>query len=182
MIDLNSLKTSELVAAYNEHSGKPAITKWKRKVSDLHAILLKLKPDLYLMSFEAPETELKAQAGRPVDHVEQAELVDQTRTPKAKAPKKAKVAKAKKEPNPDRGAIRRHCEELLLKVKGTDPETKRPLGLPYSEILDAVTKKFPEAATSLNCLRWYATKMNKRTGKEKVVMPIRAKAKVAEAA
>ena len=25
MIDLNSLKTSELVAAYNEHSGKPAI-------------------------------------------------------------------------------------------------------------------------------------------------------------
>ncbi len=178
MIDLNTLKTSELVAAYNEHSGKAPISKWKRKVSDLHAILLKMKPDLFMMGFEAPQEELKAQAGRPVDHTDQTEVV----TAKPVKAKKAKVAKAKKEPNGDRGAIRRHCEELLLKVKGTDPETKRPLGLPYSEILNAVTSKFPEAATSLNCLRWYATKMNKRTGKEKVVMPIRPKAKVAEAA
>jgi hypothetical protein len=173
MTDLNGLKTSDLVALYNQHSGKPAITKWKRKVTDLVALLLKMKPDLFFVgAFEAPKEELQQQAGRPVDHVEV----------EAKPTKSKKPAKKAKEPTGDRGAIRKFCEEQLLKVKGTDEATKRPLGLPYSEILSAVTKKFPEAETSLNCLRWYATKMNKRTGSEKVVMPLRAKAKVDAAA
>lgn len=170
MTDLNGLKTGDLLALYNEHSGKPAVTKWKRKVTDLVAALLKLRPDLFFVgAFEASSDELAGQTGRPVDHVED-EKPAATKTKKAKAPKK---------PEGDRGAIRKFCEEKLLHVKSTDPETKRPMGLPYSEILSAVTKKFPDAETSLNCLRWYATKLNKRTGRDKVVMPLRPKARMA---
>jgi hypothetical protein len=181
--NLNGMKTSELVAVYNGVSGKPAIAKWKRKVSDLVAAILKLKPDLYsyepaapsdrMDGFEAPADELAAQKGRAVDHAE----------PPAKAPKVKKAAAAKKAKvkadGAVRGAIRQLCEKLLLEVKGSDPETKRPLGLPYATILERVQSKFPEAETSLNCLRWYATKLNKQTGKDRVQMPVRPKQKAA---
>jgi hypothetical protein len=122
-----------------------------------------------MTDFEAPADELKVQQGRPVDHVDEPAKPTATKRP-SKAAKKAAKADGIK-----RGAIRELCEELLLKTKGTDPESKRPLGLPYSAILEQVQKKFPEAETSLNCLRWYATKLNKQTGKEKVVMPVRPK-------
>lgn len=175
-INISTLKTKDLIALYNQHSGKAPITAWKRKVSDLVATLVTLQPDLFtagaVETFEAPADELASQSGRPVDHTE---APAPTKSKPAKAKKTAK--KAKKEANSDRGAIRRFCEEQLLKVKGTDPETKRPMGLAYADILAAVTTKFPEAETSLNCLRWYATKMNKRTGAEKVQMPTRPKAK-----
>lgn len=178
MISLKDMSTKELLAHYNEHSGKPPVAKWKSKVSDLVARLLKLRPDLFFVgdepTFEAPADELKGQKGRPVDHDDQPEP---EKKPRAKAPK------PDAEPSGERGAIRRYCEELLLAAKGEDPKTHRPLGLPYGVILEKVCAKFPEANTSLNCLRWYATKMNKRTGKERVVMPIRPKAaKAAEAA
>lgn len=179
MKNLGQMKTSELVVEYNAVSGKPAITKWKRKVSDLHAFLLKARPGEFFLEsaapsdprgdFEAPASELKAQAVRPKDHDEA-----DVEKPKAKA-KPTKKSSKKSTSDVERGAIRRECEALLLKTRGTDPKTKRPLGLPYSEILDKVQAKFPGAETSLNCLRWYATKMNKRTGSERVVMPTRPK-------
>jgi len=179
MIDLNGMKTSELVALYNEHSGKAPITKWKRKVTELVAAVLKLKPDLFFVSThtfdEASQGELAAQSGRPVD-------ADETVVAAPTKSKKKAKAKSKAKGETDRGAIRRFCEELLLKTRGTDPETKRPMGLPYSDILAKVAEKFPSAETSLNCLRWYATKMNKRTGAEKVQMPVRPKAKPEAAA
>lgn len=173
MQDLSKMTTKELVAVYNTISGKAPIAKWGKKVSELQARVLKLKPDQYyienpapsdrMSDFEAPTSELSGQKGRPVS-------ADESHVkPKAKSTKnKAKDA--------ERGAIRRYCEEMLLKSKGVDEKSRRPLGLPYSEILDAVQKKFPASETSLNCLRWYATKMNKRTGKERVVMPVRPKA------
>jgi hypothetical protein len=177
MKDLAALSTKDLIAEYNSCSGKAPITAWKRKVDDLRAFLLMKRPDLYFLErtpkpsermtdFEAPADELVAQSGRPVDHQD----------PPAKAKPAKKAARKAGADGIERGAIRQYCEELLLRTKGTDPETKRPLGLSYSSILEQVEKKFPTAATSLNCLRWYATKMNKRTGKEKVVMPVRAKA------
>ncbi len=163
MKNISSLKTSELVAEFNQHSDKP-IKAWKGKVADLQAKLLKLKPDLYY--FEATGAKTVKAADLPSDRL------SDVSAPKAAATKvKAQDA--------DRGAIRRYCEELLLKAKGTDEKTKRPLGMPYATILEAVQKKFPKADTSLNCLRWYATKMNKRTGKERVVMPMRPKALIA---
>lgn len=184
MNDLETLSTKELVAAYNRLSGKPPISAWKRKVAELKAIVLKLAPTEFFSGpapsrpvfDEAVSAELAAQSGRPVDHEADAAPT------KEKAPKAPKAKKAEA-PKSDRGAIRRYTEELLLKTKGSDPETKKPLGLPYSSILAAVLEKFPEAQTSLNCLRWYATKMNKRTGAEAVRMPIRPKAeKQSEAA
>lgn len=186
MKNLGQMKTSELVAEYNAVSGKPAIAKWKRKVSELQAILLKAKPDVFFMehtepsgrhdTFEAPASELLTQTSRPKDHTEAD--VEKPKRAKAKPAATKKPAK-KSSTDVERGAIRRECEELLLKTKGTDPKSKRPLGLPYAEILDKVQKKFPGAETSLNCLRWYATKMNKRTGSERVVMPTRPKSAVA---
>lgn len=175
MQDLSKMTTKELVAAYNGVSGKAPIAKWGKKVSELQARLLKLAPSEFyfaqpapsdrMADFEAPTHELSNQKGRPVNHDE--------------APKsKSKSTKGKAQ-DVERGAIRRYCEDMLLKAKGTDEKSKRPLGLPYSEILDAVQKKFPKSETSLNCLRWYATKMNKRTGKERVVMPVRPKAATA---
>lgn len=181
LTNLSGLKTAELLAIYNGVSGKPPVAKWKSKTTELVARILKLKPDLYffeatapserMTDFEAPADELASQKGRPVDHAEAS--VPAT---KKKPAKKATTTKKAKADSVKRGAIREECEKLLLKVKGTDVETKRPLGLPYSEILAAVQAKFPEAETSLNCLRWYATKLNKQTGKEKVVMPVRPKA------
>jgi hypothetical protein len=75
------------------------------------------------------------------------------------------------------GSIRAFCDELLLEVNSVDEKSKRPLGLPYSEILRRVKAKFPEAETSINCLRWYATKLNNRhrgkNPKAKVQLPQR---------
>lgn len=184
LTNLSSMKTPELVAVYNGVSGKPAVVKWKRKVTDLIAAILKAKPDTFfyentgpserMTDFEAPADELKTQQGRAVDHPEG--TVSKPVATKKKAKKPAKAAKAG---DIKRGAIREMCERLLLEVKGSDPETKRPLGLPYSAILDKVRAKFPEAETSLNCLRWYATKLNKQTGKDRVQMPVRPKAAAA---
>jgi len=178
---LNGLKTAELVAIYNGVSGKPAIAKWKRKVADLIASILKTAPEDYfyesagpserMTDFEAPADELGKQVGRPVDHAEP--------PTKEKPAKKAAAKKKAKADGVKRGAIRELCEKLLLEVRGTDEKSKRPLGLPYGKILAKVQEKFPEAETSLNCLRWYATKLNKQTGKERVVMPIRPKTAVA---
>lgn len=189
MKDIESLSTKELIAIYNANSGKAPISAWKRKVSELKAAVLKLAPSQFFVGpapsrpveeFEASNVELSKQAGRPVDADEKEVDLRQggTATKSKDKPSKAKKPKVEK-PKSDRGAIRRYTEEMLLKVKGTDPETKKPMGLPYSEVLDKVLEKFPNASTSLNCLRWYATKMNKRTGAEKVIMPLRPKAKEA---
>lgn len=193
MTNISGMKTSELLAIYNSLSGKPELLKWKKKVTDLVAAVLKMSTEHFyeaaapsdrMDGFEAPQEELSAQGGRPVNADEETLALRMAGKPdpkptKSKAKKAKKPAKAKKAGGIERGAIRQLCEEMLLKVKGTDEKTKRPLGLPYSEILSAVHKKFPDAATSLNCLRWYATKLNKQTGKEKVVMPTRPKTAVA---
>lgn len=57
--------------------------------------------------------------------------------------------------------VRRRALELLeARVKGTDglPMTDvdgRSIGLKYKEVLDIIHKEFPEASTSVACLRWY---------------------------
>jgi len=85
------------------------------------------------------------------------------------------------------GSIRAYCESLLLEANSVDAKTKRPLGLPYDEILRRVAKRFPEAETSVNCLRWYATKLNnqhrdKRNPRLKVILPDRPTAQRRKAA
>ena len=89
---------------------------------------------------------------------------------------RALTQSAPKRPGRD-GSIRTYCDELLLKVNSVDVKSKRPLGLPYSEILKRVHDRFPGAETSVNCLRWYATKLNNRhrgrNPKAKVLLPER---------
>jgi hypothetical protein len=54
--------------------------------------------------------------------------------------------------------VREIAEQLLLQK---DAEGK---GLPYSEILKRVLLQFPDAKTSVACLRWYATHMRTDKG------------------
>lgn len=94
---------------------------------------------------------------------------------KAKKEKKAKAKKEKKEKGP---VIRAEAEKLLLKVVSHDKE-KRAFGMPYEEILVELAKIFPEAKTTVACLRWYAVHMRERGEK----VPARPRAtKQAEAA
>ena len=57
--------------------------------------------------------------------------------------------------------VRRRALELLeARVKGADgmPMTDvdgRSIGLKYKEVLDIIHEEFPEASTSVACLRWY---------------------------
>lgn len=84
------------------------------------------------------------------------------------------------------GEIREFCEAALVEVayhenksKPVGPENvlksasklTRPVGVPFSEILDRVRKAFPDASTSYACLRWYGVHM-RRAG---AVLPRRPK-------
>lgn len=80
--------------------------------------------------------------------------------PVEKATKKA--AEPKKEKGP---SIRSVAEEILMRVAYHD-EDNRPFGLPYEEVLAEIKKEFPNAKTTVACLRWYVVHM--RDGGKKV--------------
>lgn len=54
--------------------------------------------------------------------------------------------------------IRETSLELLCHEDFTNNDG-RTVGLPYSDILNAVRELFPDCETSLECLRWYAVKV-----------------------
>lgn len=64
------------------------------------------------------------------------------------------------------------CETLQMVRPGTEKQ-ERPEGYTYKECLDMVLTKVretkPDAQTSLDCLRWYATKLRS----EGIVLPYR---------
>lgn len=96
----------------------------------------------------------------------------------APEPPKSKNAAPKRAEGP---TIRQVAEQLLL-VK--DAEGK---GLPYSEVLKRIFVQFPDAKTSVACLRWYATHMRTDKGlrvpdRPNSVSPQRAAAIAAEKA
>ena len=57
--------------------------------------------------------------------------------------------------------VRRRALELLeMRIKGPDgrpmtDEDGRSIGLKYKEVLGIIHEEFPEASTSVACLRWY---------------------------
>ncbi len=57
--------------------------------------------------------------------------------------------------------VRRRALELLeMRIKGPDgrpmtDEDGRSIGLKYREVLEIIQAEFPEASTSVACLRWY---------------------------
>ena len=55
---------------------------------------------------------------------------------------------------------RRALELLEMRIKGPDgrpmtDEDGRSIGLKYKEVLEIIQQEFPEASTSVACLRWY---------------------------
>lgn len=80
----------------------------------------------------------------------------------------APVGKGKKEkaPKKEKGpSIRSVAEGLLMQVSYSDMD-KRPYGLSYEEVLAEIKKQFPNAKTTVACLRWYVVHM--RDGGQKV--------------
>jgi hypothetical protein len=107
-----------------------------------------------------------------------AQLAADIEPPSTKKAKKAKrEKKPKKEKKPKGPVIRAEAEKLLLKV--VSREENRAYGMPYEAILGELAKTFPDAKTTVACLRWYAVHMRERGEK----VPARPRAtKQAEAA
>lgn len=72
--------------------------------------------------------------------------------------------------------IREVAEALLIEVDHT--EDGKPIGHPYDYVLERVLEEFPEANTTVKCLRWYNTKLNSDPN---VKMPVRPRKKVVKA-
>ncbi|WNO48842.1 hypothetical protein [Achromobacter phage maay_LB1] len=67
---------------------------------------------------------------------------------------KVKEPKVKKE----RGeTVKDYACALLCEVVGQ--QDGRDVGMPYETVLEHIKVKFPDAKTSVNCLRWYAGKI-----------------------
>lgn len=86
-------------------------------------------------------------------------------------------------------AKRRSCRtikdlsiELLLTVDYNDAATGRPVGLPYDEILRRVHAAFPDCETTVECLRWYAVRLNNHIENPGVRMPFRPRKRPAKKA
>ena len=69
--------------------------------------------------------------------------------------------------------IRSVSEALLIEVVRT--EDGKPIGRSYDDVLEKVLAEFPDANTTVKCLRWYNTKLNSDTN---VRMPVRPRKKV----
>jgi len=83
-----------------------------------------------------------------------------------------KVAQAMKDARGNK-TIREVSEALLIEVSHIEDD--KPIGHPYDYILDKVLEEFPEANTTVKCLRWYNTKLNSDPN---VKMPVRPRKKV----
>jgi hypothetical protein len=86
-----------------------------------------------------------------------------------------KVAAAMKTARGNR-TIREVAEALLIEVART--EDGKPIGHPYDYVLEQVLAEFPEANTTVKCLRWYNTKLNSDPN---VKMPVRPRKKAVKA-
>jgi len=86
-----------------------------------------------------------------------------------------KVAAAMKAARGNR-TIREVAEALLIEVAET--VDGKPVGHPYDYVLEHVLEEFPEANTTVKCLRWYNTKLNSDPN---VKMPVRPRKKAVKA-
>lgn len=86
-----------------------------------------------------------------------------------------KVGTAMKEARGNR-TIREVAEALLIETVET--VDGKPIGHPYDYVLEQVLEEFPEANTTVKCLRWYNTKLNSDPN---VKMPVRPRKKAVKA-
>ena len=87
-----------------------------------------------------------------------------------------KVAAAMKAARGNKKTIREVAEALLIEVASN--EDGKPIGHSYDYVLGKVLAEFPEANTTVKCLRWYNTKLNSNPN---VKMPVRPRKKAVKA-
>ncbi len=103
---------------------------------------------------------LMAQIG-PLDEQERPELIDRIRKQNLRLER----------------TIRERSHELLLdKVRGEDgalqlKDGQYTIGLTYQQILERLAAEFPEASTSVACLRWYNVHMKGDAADEGLPFP-----------
>lgn len=73
--------------------------------------------------------------------------------------------------------IRSVSEALLTAIDYVD-DAGKPIGFTYDYILEKVLEQFPDANTTVKCLRWYNTKLNSDPN---VRMPVRPRKRTAKA-
>ena len=144
---LNALSTAELLDIHNQQGGN--LKSWKRAKSLLIERIL--------------EAQTEEEAYRAA--------IFESEEPKANATSK--------------GAIKRKAIELLTTTVGAvdrktgeaarmdeSPANIYTMGLSYKAVLRELLKEFPEAKTTLPCLRWYAVKLrNEEEGYEGHTLP-----------
>lgn len=158
---LRDLTNAQLVEVWNTHVAKPGskhkrLPSWKGKKDVLVARILTAGYGA------APKTEKKPE-------------------PKKSAPAKEQGERKR--------TVRAASLELLCRVEYYEEKSRGPsddnrfaeaapdrrsVGLPYDEILKAITAEFPGAQTSVACLRWYAVKVRvEDAGYENLRLPQR---------
>lgn len=165
-LNLNVLKMNTLVSMVNELGGNATAKTFSQRskaVERLTKLADAQKVDLSTFfntdgtKAAAPVVETPAPAPAPVEAAA-------PKAPKVKAPKEPKAPKEKKI------SIRSVAEALLAKVVSTDD--KGNVGLSYEDILAQVKAQYPDAKTTISCLRWYAVRMREAN----IVLPLRARA------
>lgn len=73
-------------------------------------------------------------------------------------------------------SIKRRAHELLIdKSRDTNGNFRsfdgRSVGLMYNEIIDILNTEFPEASTSVACLRWYVVHMRQEANEQGLPWP-----------
>lgn len=139
--EMVELETKQLITIYNGLSPDTPLTSWKTKKTKLVDKIMRLP------NFNVPEAE----------------------------PIEADEPEAEQTPSTDgESTIRLVSCALLCQIEFYEDRTKkasdenrvekkhqqsRSVGLSYPDVLARVLEKFPEAATSIECLRWYAVKI-----------------------
>lgn len=172
-IDLSTLKMGVLVAMVNALGGTATMKTFSQRSKAVERIL-KIADEKQLSLDEIFDVdgrmltpaELEARAEHAqlqaaADAKAQAIIEEQAKKDQEPAPKAEKKAKEKAEPKPKRISIRSVAEALILEVVGLD-ENKRKVGHSYEAILAKIKAQYPEAKTSIACLRWYAVHMRER--------------------
>lgn len=175
-VDLMSFKMDVLVSMVNALGGNVTMKTFSQRSKAVERInkLAAEKGINIEERFEADtgrwitdaEIEAKAEHARQqaaADAKAQAIIEEQAKEAKAPAekPKKEKKVKEPKEVKPKQPSIRSVAEALILEVVGLD-ENKRKVGHSYETILAKIREQYPEAKTSIACLRWYAVHMRDR--------------------
>lgn len=155
-----NMTNKELVEIYNAIADKP-IAAWKGKKTVLIEKIEALKADIFENGLD---TENCSETVSEVDTDNAASDVAEETTEAAPV-----TVATGSEPTIRATAIELLCYVAYYENKdekasdenrvSADHPSARSVGLPYNEVLDGIMIVFPEAKTSVACLRWYSVKI-----------------------